>query len=82
MPEDTQPTARVTMNMLYEKQLENERLLIQLSGRLTAIEQLPERVRNMEIQQAKVQWIEKIAYAGLTAGIGAAVAALIQMMGN
>lgn len=76
-----QPTARVTMNMLYEKQLENERLLIELSQRLTAIEQLPMRVRELELQEAKTAWIEKVAYAALTAGVGAVVVATMQMMG-
>jgi len=69
------------MNMLYEKQLENERLLIELSQRLTAIEQLPQRVRELELQEAKTAWIEKVAYAALTAGVGAAVVATMQMMG-
>lgn len=76
-----QPTARVTMNMLYEKQLENERLLIELSQRLTAIEQLPMRVRELELQEAKTAWIEKVAYAALTAGVGAVVVAIMQTMG-
>ena len=80
MSEDTQPTARVTMNMLYEKQLENERLLIELSQRLTAIEALPERVRNLELREAKTAWIEKVAYAALTAGVGAAAVGLMQMV--
>lgn len=76
-----QPTARVTMNMLYEKQLENERLLIELSQRLTAIEQLPQRVRELELQEAKTAWIEKVAYAALTAGVGAVVVAVLQITG-
>lgn len=82
MAEETHSTARVTMNMLYEKQLENERLLIELSQRLTAIEQLPERVRELELHEAKTAWIEKIAYAALTAGVGAAAVGLIQMTGS
>jgi len=76
-----QPSARVTMNMLYEKQLENERLLIEMSQRLTAIEQLPMRVRELELREARAAWIEKVAYAGLTAGIGAVAVALMQMTG-
>ena len=80
MSEDTQPSARVTMNMLYEKQLENERLLIELSQRLTAIESLPERVRNLELREAKTAWIEKVAYAALTAGVGAGMVAVMQMV--
>lgn len=66
--------------MLYEKQLENERLLIELSGRLAMMEDLPQRVRELEVQEAKTAWIEKVAYAGLTAGVGALVAGLITVL--
>lgn len=73
MPEDTQPHARVTLQMLYEKQLENEKLLIELSGKLSAMEHLPRRVNELEIAQARTAWIEKVAYAALVAGVGAAI---------
>jgi len=66
--------------MLYEKQLENERLLIELSGRLAMMEDLPNRVRELEVQEAKTAWIEKVAYAGLVAGVGALVGGLISLV--
>ena len=75
-----EPTGRVTINMLYAKQLENEKLLIELSERLASMEQIPARVRDLELAQAKTQWIEKVAYVALTAGVGSALAALIQVM--
>jgi negative regulator of sigma E activity len=75
-----EPTGRVTINMLYAKQLENEKLLIELSERLASMEQIPERVRELELQQAKAAWIEKVAYVALTAGVGAIVAAVMQVM--
>jgi len=77
---DTQPHARVTLQMLYEKQLENEKLLIELSGRLAAMEDLPRRVNYLEIKEARGAWVEKVAYAGLTAGVGALVAGLITVL--
>lgn len=73
-------TGRVTINMLYAKQLENEKLLIELSERLASMEKIPERVRAIEIQQAKQVWIEKVAYAGLTTGGGALIAGLITIL--
>ena len=73
-------TGRVTINMLYAKQLENEKLLIELSERLANMEQIPSRVRELELQQAKAQWIEKVAYVALTAGVGAVIAAVMQVM--
>lgn len=76
MADDTRDNTRVTMNMLYQKQLDNERLLIQLSSKLEAMENLPKRVYDLEIRNARNAWIEKIAYAALVSA-GAAIAALI-----
>lgn len=73
-------TGRVTINMLYAKQLENEKLLIELSERLASMEQIPSRVRELELAQAKTAWIEKVAYSGLVAGVGALVGGLISMV--
>ena len=75
-----EPTGRVTINMLYAKQLENEKLLIELSERLASMEQIPSRVRELELAQAKTQWIEKVAYAALVAGVGALVGGLISLV--
>lgn len=62
--------------MLYDKQLENQKLLIELATKMSGLEGLPERVTELEITQARYAWIEKIAYAALTAGVGAIVALL------
>jgi len=67
--EEKEPHARVTLQMLYGKQLENERLLIQLTAKLGYLDQVPERVALIEIQQAKSAWVEKIAWAALAAGV-------------
>jgi len=75
-----EPTGRVTINMLYAKQLENEQLLIQLSERLASMEDIPKRVRELELSQAKTAWIEKVSYAALTAGAGALIAGLITVL--
>jgi hypothetical protein len=75
-----EPQGRVTINMLYAKQLENEKLLIELSERLSSMEQIPSRVRELELAQAKTVWIEKVAYAALIAGVGALVGGLISVL--
>ncbi|MEX0895638.1 MAG: hypothetical protein WDZ94_01720 [Patescibacteria group bacterium] len=77
-----QPHARVTLQMLYDKQLENERLLIELTGRLNHIESLPMRVRDLELRQARSAWIEKVAYAGLLAAVTALVGGLMAFVGG
>jgi len=66
--------------MLYAKQLENEKLLIELSERLSSMEHMPSRVRELELAQAKAAWIEKVAYAGLLAGVSAVVGGLISVL--
>jgi hypothetical protein len=76
--EEKEPHARVTMQMLYSKQLENERLLIQLNSKLSNLDNIPERVGALEIHQAKSAWIERIAWAAL---VGAVVAIINQVTG-
>ena len=75
-----EPTQRVTINQLYSQQLNNEKILIEMNQRLANMETLPARVRDLELAQAKAAWIEKVAYAGLTAGIGALIAGLITIL--
>lgn len=73
---DSIPAARVTLQMLYEKQLENEKLLIQLNERFAGLEDVPNRITKLEIAHAKMQWIEKIVYIALASGVGGLVTAL------
>ncbi len=76
--EEKEPHARVTMQMLYAKQLENERLLIELNAKLSNLDSIPERVSALELQQAKSAWIERIAWAAL---VGAVAAIINQIAG-
>ena len=76
--DDKEPAARVTMQMLYAKQLENERLLIELNAKLSNLDNIPERVARLELHVAKSAWIERIAWAAL---VGAVVAIINQVAG-
>ena len=80
MTEEKEPHARVTLQMLYDKQLENQKLLIELATKMSGLEGLPQRVTELEIQQARTAWVEKVAYFALTAGIGAVLMNLIGML--
>ena len=75
---EPEPAARVTMQMLYSKQLENERLLIQLNSKLSNLDNIPERVSSIELAQARSAWVEKIAWAAL---VGAVIAIINQFAG-
>ena len=68
-----EPHARVTMQMLYNKQLENERLLIELNAKLSNLDNVPERVSRLELHVAKSAWIERIAWAALVGSVVAVV---------
>jgi hypothetical protein len=71
--DDKEPHARVTMQMLYSKQLENERLLIELNAKLSNLDNVPERVSKLELHVAKSAWIERIAWAALVGSIVAVI---------
>jgi hypothetical protein len=78
--EGPEPHARVTLQMLYSKQLENERLLIQLTAKLGYLDKMPERVSALEIYQAKSAWIEKIAWAALAAGVVSIINSIMRII--
>ena len=84
MSEDTSnlPAIRVTLQMLYEKQLENERLLILLNVKLASLDDIPMRISKIEIAQAKSEWVEKLAYIGVTAGLAGFITALFGALGT
>jgi hypothetical protein len=80
--DDTQGThVKVTINDLYKEQQETNKLLIQLASELKGLSDLPIRVRDIELAQARLSWIEKIAYTGLTAGVIALITTIFSSVG-
>lgn len=82
MSEQETPHVKVTLQTLYDKQLENQRLLVQTLAKLEAMNDIPERVRMIELKQARTEWIERVAYAALAAGVSALVGMIIGMVGQ
>jgi hypothetical protein len=82
MSEQDTPHVKVTLQTLYDKQLENQRLLVQTLAKLEAMNDIPERVRMIELKQARTEWIERVAYAALAAGVSALVGMIIGMVGR
>jgi hypothetical protein len=66
---------KVTINDLYKEQQETNKLLIQLASELKGMSDLPDRVRGIEIQQARMEWIDRIAKTALGSAVVALVAA-------
>lgn len=60
---------KVTLQTIYDKQLDNERLLVRTLERLDGLADVPDRLRAVEISQARSAWVEKVAYSALGGAI-------------
>jgi hypothetical protein len=71
---------RITQQAIYAKQLEHGEILVRLLEKLDHLDDVPARMREVEITLARLAWIEKIAYTGLTAGIVGLVSAVLALV--
>jgi hypothetical protein len=71
---------KVTINDLYKEQQETNKLLIQLASELKGLSDLPDRVRGIEIQQARMEWIDRIAKTALGGAIVSFMASLFTII--
>jgi hypothetical protein len=71
---------KVTINDLYKEQQETNKLLVKLAGELHSMSDLPVRVRDIEIQQAKMEWIDRIAKTALGGAMVSFVATLFTLI--
>jgi hypothetical protein len=74
MSEEKTSAVRITQGDIYKKQLEHGDILIKVLQKLDHLDDVPDRLRDVELTLARLFWIERIAYAGLGA-------ALISMIG-
>ena len=82
MSSDTSSGAhvKVTINDLYKEQQETNKLLIQLASELKGLSDIPDRVRNVELEIAKLQWIDIIARTALGGAIVSFVATIFALL--
>jgi prophage DNA circulation protein len=71
---------RITQHMIYQKQLEMNDTQLKMLVKLDNLDDVPDRIREVELSLARLAWIEKIAYTGLAAALTALVSALISML--
>jgi len=71
---------RITQQAIYAKQLEHGEILVRLLEKLDHLDDVPARIREVEITLARLAWIEKIAYTGLTAGIVGLLSAIFSIV--
>jgi len=48
--------------------------------KLDNLDDVPDRIREVELSLARLAWIEKIAYTGLAAGVVALVGSILNMV--
>lgn len=80
--EETQaiPHVKVTLQTIYDKQLDNERLLVRTLEKLDGLADVPDRLRAVEQKQAETAWVPKVVLASLTAGITGLATALFGIL--
>jgi len=71
---------KVTINDLYKEQQETNKLLIQLASELKGLSDIPDRVRGVELEIAKLQWIDIIARTALGGAIVSFVATVFALL--
>jgi hypothetical protein len=81
MAEETQGV-RITQQMIYQKQIEMNDTQLKMLVKLDNLDDVPDRIREVELSLARLAWIEKIAYTGLAAGVVALIGSLLNMIGK
>ena len=69
-------SVRITQGDIYKKHLEHGDILIKVLQKLDNLDDVPDRLREVELTLARLFWVEKIAYAGL----GAAIVSMIGLL--
>jgi hypothetical protein len=79
---DETTSVRITQADIYRKQLEHGEILVKVLQKLDHLDDVPDRIREVELTLARLAWIERIAYTGLTGSALAIIGLLITAIGN
>lgn len=79
MAEET-TSVRITQGTIYKELREVKETQIQILQKVENLADVPERVRRVEIELARLAWIEKIAYTALSAGLVAIIGMLVNTL--
>lgn len=71
---------RITQQTIYAEVREIKETQIKILEKLENLDDVPDRLREVEITLARLAWIERIAYTGLAAGIGGFISAVIAFL--
>lgn len=76
MPEEQTGSVRITQRDIYEKLVELQAVQIEIVADIKNLKDLPVRMNNVEQKLARFEWIEKLAFSALGAGLAGFIAAL------
>jgi hypothetical protein len=79
---DETSSVRITQADIYKKQLEHGQILIQVLQKLDHLDDVPDRIREVELTLARLAWIERVAYTGLTAAVVSIIGLLMTTIGK
>jgi hypothetical protein len=75
-------SVRITQADIYKKQLEHGEILVKVLQKLDHLDDVPDRLREVELTLARLAWIERIAYTGLTASAIAIIGLVAPTIGK
>jgi hypothetical protein len=81
MAEET-TSVRITQADIYKKQLEHGEILVKVLQKLDHLDDVPDRIREVELTLARLAWIERIAYTGLTASFVSIIGLIAATIGK
>ena len=67
---------RITQRDIYEKLIEINSVQIELVAEIKGLRDLPQRMNAVEQRLARFEWIERLAFSALGAGLSGFIAAL------
>jgi hypothetical protein len=68
--------------MIYQKQIEMNDTQLKMLVKLDNLDDVPDRIRDVELSLARLAWIERIAYTGLTASAIAVIGLIATTIGK
>jgi hypothetical protein len=68
--------------MIYQKQIEMNDTQLKMLVKLDNLDDVPDRIREVELSLARLAWIERVAYTGLTASAVAIIGLIASTIRN
>ena len=81
MAEET-TSVRITQADIYKKQLEHGEILVKVLQKLDHLDDVPDPITEVELTLARLAWIERIAYTGLTASFVSIIGLIASSIGK